>query len=590
MAAAGRLWSIDEVTPWNLHDAPRLRGDGRSVQGDDNDDNDDNEDNEEFATPMPSTPVSLIDEDTDATKEDAVPPFAVRRDLNKRVRLWQGHQFALHVDIATSTSTGGGTSDPDVQDAKLQLRVAFMRLLDAMRRRRHTDLHVIEPKGLIPAKLMLHTCAPRYSPRYHTAAENALSQCFRVFLETAAERGCRTVALGNHSRHGKMYPTRLAAHIAIRTIRRFMERVRNPFEAIVICTASHDEYVAFTDAMRCYFPRDEEEAIVSARSLTKIDVGDAIGEAWLPEREIQIKDAPAMKYDAGPSRTSSPRSGLSPATPDVRDIPIFGRRLYAASPLTPLGPSLGAGDETENPLEEDECDDSDVTFMSPAPAPDAERSKRLAHPLTESLPRRFDAHTCAVWRKKALCADLTIVHSMKIFHYAGTDLCGRKVLLFVGAHVKDASSHEVLFQCIREIEGIGDDNRFVIIYAYSGVCPRSGSPVSASSSPITSSRSHASSPLSLDFLVVLHSLIRPDQRRNLEAVLMLHPTLSLRTSVHLRQFGVGSIWRKVIFCNTLKDLSRFVDERHIQLPEFIRIEDETTATSRAAANAALAAA
>lgn len=569
-ASIDRLWEIDEITPWNVHDAPRIRGDVTCSSSS----------SPMQSTPLPFTSAALLD----CAKAEEVPPFTVRRDLNARVRLWQGHQFALHADVVTSTSTGGGASDPDVHDAKLQLRPAFSRILEALRRRRHTDLHIIAPKGLIPAQVMLHSCAPRYSPRYHTAAENALSQCFRVFLETAAERGCRTIALGNHSRHGKMYPTRLAAHIAIRTIRSFLERVKNPFEAIVICTASHNEYVAFRDIMRCYFPRDDEEAIVGARALTKIDVGDDIGEAWLPEREIQIKHAPVSSFGAGPSRSaasplspsSSPAlSSPAPATPEASEAAFFRTRPNAVSPLTPLSQD---GDNDAD------CRD-DEAFMSPAPAPDAERSKRLAHPLiTESLPRRINAHTRAVWSKRALCADLSEVNKMKIFNYAGTDLCGRKILLFVGAHVKNASCQEVLFQCIREIEGVGDDHKFIIIYAYSCIDARSV-PSSPSSSP--ASRAHAGNPLSLDFLSVMHSLLRAEQRCNLEAVLMLHASLSLRTAVHFRQFGVGSsLWRKVVFCSMLKDLWRFVDERHIQLPEFIRIEDRgVTRTSAVAAGA-----
>ena len=165
----------------------------------------------------------------------------------------------------------------------------------------------------------------------------------------------RSIAIGNHSRHGKAYPTRLAAHVAVRTLRRFMERGRGaPFESVVVCTASHEEYLAFGDVMRCYFPRDAEEAAVGAGLLSRADVGDEIGEAWLPERDIQIGGHP----DASAASTPG-----GPGTPDARDS-MFSSFRRSASPLTPL---------SQNVREEDLAS----AFMSPSPDPDAERSRAL---------------------------------------------------------------------------------------------------------------------------------------------------------------------------------------------------------------------
>ena len=151
--------------------------------------------------------------------------------------------------------------------------------------------------------------ATRYSVRYHTAAENALSQCVRSFLEEAAEHHYHTIALGNHSRHGHDrnedkkngsrnplaskrrrhgdYPTLLSAHVTARTIRRFLDKscrgsthidgrktkalsemsctsnidvisaanAQPVFDSVIICASSHEEYCALSDVLRYYFPR-----------------------------------------------------------------------------------------------------------------------------------------------------------------------------------------------------------------------------------------------------------------------------------------------------------------------------------------------
>lgn len=542
---------MEEIPRWCVHDRVRLQNEP-NAPGDDN-----------------ITIAGLDGEDGCRLKgEDAenIAPFEVRQDFNSRIRLWQGHQFMLHVDCATSTCTGGVVTDPDVQDSKLQLRQGMVRLLEALRRRRNADIHVIQTKGLIPAPVMLHCSAPRYSERYHTAAENALSQCYRVFLETATEHGVQSIAVGNHSRHGKSYPTRLAAHVAIRTVRRFMERVRCPLQSIVICTASHEEYMEFSSVMRYYFPRDEEEAARGASMLSRVDIGDELGEAWLPERDIQIRKAVDYGVKPGtalspecPNTASSTASTPGPATPDARDS-MFSSYRRCMTPLTPL---------SQNTQE----DDLSSAFMSLAPDPDAERSKVLVerHAIDRMSPR-FNAETRAIWRKKALCADLSVVSGMRIFHYAGVDLCGRKVLLFVGAHVKSVTFEELYYQCIREIEGVGDQ-KYVIVYACakttsSPSSPGEGLPTPPSST--ASSRMQGSNPLSLDFLYRLYSVLSAEKQRSLEAVIMVHASLGQRMAVQMRQLGIGTgLWRKTVFCKRLSDLWQYVDSRHVAIPDAV---------------------
>jgi O-acetyl-ADP-ribose deacetylase (regulator of RNase III) len=63
-----------------------------------------------------------------------------------------------------------------------------------------------------------------------------VSQChsYRSCLEVAAEAGLRSVALGSIHLASKGYPRVDAAHVSLRTIRRFLERYADTFECVVI--------------------------------------------------------------------------------------------------------------------------------------------------------------------------------------------------------------------------------------------------------------------------------------------------------------------------------------------------------------------
>lgn len=113
---------------------------------------------------------------------------------------------------------------------------------------------------------------------------------------------------------------------------------------------------------------------------------------------------------------------------------------------------------------------------------------------------------------------------------------------------------------------------------------------------IDTSKTHASL-LSLEFFHSLYCLLTDKQRQNLDAFLILQPSLTMRTSVSIR--GISSlssmamasisllprkitsankddkscshrsIYRKIILCAQLRDVWQYVDRKSIQLPEFI---------------------
>ncbi|KAG8383055.1 hypothetical protein BUALT_Bualt05G0144900 [Buddleja alternifolia] len=138
---------------------------------------------------------------------------------------------------------------------------------------------------------VIHTVGPKYAVKYHIAAENALSHCYRSCLELLIENGLQSIAVGCIYTEAKNYPREPAAHVAIRAVRRFLEKQSNKIHAVVFSTTTASDTEMYKRLLPLYFPRDkieEEMAILKFPA----DVGDENGETVISEREIRIKPLP----------------------------------------------------------------------------------------------------------------------------------------------------------------------------------------------------------------------------------------------------------------------------------------------------------
>ena len=82
---------------------------------------------------------------------------------------------------------------------------------------------------------LVHAVGPRYVDRYTNAAGSALHWCYRHALQLCHEHNLRTVALlPLHDEAKKGYPSADGAHVALRTLRRFLERQPAAFDIILL--------------------------------------------------------------------------------------------------------------------------------------------------------------------------------------------------------------------------------------------------------------------------------------------------------------------------------------------------------------------
>ncbi|XP_066400531.1 uncharacterized protein [Miscanthus floridulus] len=306
--------------------------------------------------------------------------FPVDHEINSKIYLWRGHPWSLEVDAVVNST------NENLDEA--------------------------------------HS-----SPGLHAATGTGLAE------ECATLGGCRTgmakmtnaydlpasIATGCIYTEAKNYPRELAAHVAIRTVRRFLEKQKDKITAIVFCTISSSDTEIYKRLLPLYFPRDKQEEEIAALKLPA-DVGDENGETVIDERKIRIKPLPA-----GAANSKTP-------IPTLADIPLPDSRLTRRRNSFKLDSYL------------------DPAFMSIIKNPDLRRKEQweksaqankglnLANMLgfgdlgspPLSAAEEYSLHSR--YLAKANSMNLSDVAEMKIIYRGGVDSEGRPVMVVVGAH------------------------------------------------------------------------------------------------------------------------------------------------------------
>ena len=102
--------------------------------------------------------------------------------------------------------------------------------------------------GKLPAKYVFHAVGPVYRDGRHGEAE-LLAGCYRKCLELAEERGVRTISFPAISTGIYGYPQRDAAEIAIREVRRHLERPDTTVERVVFVLFGKAAYEVYREML-----------------------------------------------------------------------------------------------------------------------------------------------------------------------------------------------------------------------------------------------------------------------------------------------------------------------------------------------------
>ncbi|OVA00727.1 CRAL-TRIO domain [Macleaya cordata] len=463
--------------------------------------------------------------------------FPVDHEINSKIYLWRGNPWNLEVDAvvnSTNENLDEAHSSPGLHAAAGPGLAEECATLGGCR----TGMAKVTNAYDLPARRVIHTVGPKYAVKYHTAAENALSHCYRSSLELLIENGLQSIAMGCIYTENKNYPREPAAHVAIRTVRRFLEKQKDKITAVVFCTITSSDTEIYKRLLPLYFPRDKHEEEVALSKLPA-DVGDENGETTIDERKIRIKPLPAVT-------PAIPKPPTARADPPVCDIGLTMRRNTSHLDLY-----------------------LDPAFMSIIKDPDQRRKEQweksaqarsgfncakllgfgdLGGPPL-SAAEEYSLHSR--YLAKANSLSLSEIAEMKIIYRGGVDSEGRPVMVVVGAHF--------LLRCL-------DLERFVL-YVVKEFEPLIQKPYT-----IVYFHSAASLQLQPDlgWMRRLQQILGRKHQRNLHAIYILHPTFGLKTAIlALQMFVDGEAWKKVVYVDRLLQLFRYVPREQLTIPDFV---------------------
>jgi O-acetyl-ADP-ribose deacetylase (regulator of RNase III) len=146
------------------------------------------------------------------------------------------------VNAANSTLMGGGGVDGAIH------RKGGPRILEECKRIRATEWPdglptgkaVITSGGNLKAKYVIHTVGPIWLGGFQMESE-LLKQAYKNTLKLAASKGLKTIAFPSISTGAYGYPVEEASHIALTTIKAFLEK-EDRFERVILVLFSERNF------------------------------------------------------------------------------------------------------------------------------------------------------------------------------------------------------------------------------------------------------------------------------------------------------------------------------------------------------------
>lgn len=471
---------------------------------------------------------------TESSINGMVSRFPVDHEINSKIYLWRGQPWNLEVDAvvnSTNENLDEAHSSPGLHAAAGPGLVEECATLGGCR----TGMAKVTNAYDLPARRVIHTVGPKYAVKYHTAAENALSHCYRSCLELLIENGLKSIAMGCIYTEAKNYPREPAAHVAIRTVRRFLEKQKDKITAVVFCTTTSSDTEIYKRLLPLYFPRDKHEEEVAISKLPA-DVGDENGETIIDERKIRIKPLP--------KKTAS-RPPQAPAELPTGDVGLVRRNShYLDSYLDPAFMSLIKDPDQRRKEQWEKTAQAQSGWNC---------AKMLGFgdlggpPL--SAAEEYSLHSR--YLAKANSLNLSEIAEMKIVYRGGVDSEGRPVMVVVGAHF--------LLRCL-------DLERFVLYVV------KEFEPLIQKSYSIVYFHSAASLQLQPDlgWMRRLQQILGRKHQRNLHSIYVLHPTFHLKATIFALQLFVDNVvWKKVVYVDRLLQLFKYVPREQLTIPDFV---------------------
>ncbi|XP_075053582.1 ganglioside-induced differentiation-associated protein 2 [Mixophyes fleayi] len=339
------------------------------------------------------TDVPLGNDDSSMCRESTVDsgicsPFPYREDINRKVILWRGDVALLNCTAVVNTSNETLTDKNPVSDSIY--RYAGPELQEDVQKLKgcRTGEAKLTKGYNLAARYIIHTVGPKYKSKYRTAAESSLYSCYRNVLQLAKEQAMSSVGFCVISSQKRCYPLEDATHIALRTVRRFLEAHGAALERVLFAVTDNEE-ATYLRLLPLYFPRSlwEEQC---ALLLLPPDIGNNDGEPVVPERQIRISEKPGVHED-----DSEEDEGLG------RDLSLIGSHAFARM-------------------------EGDV---------DKQRRLALQGQMSGATLQKQHQRNYNRWLSRARTEDLSDIAALKALYQSGLDNYGRTIIVVVGRNI-----------------------------------------------------------------------------------------------------------------------------------------------------------
>ena len=170
---------------------------------------------------------------SEEVKERGIVKLSEIPDVEKNIKLWQGDITRLEVDAIVNAANSALLGcfiplhrciDNAIHSAAgLQLRDACKKISDG---NEPTGKAKITPAFNLPSKFVIHTVGPiiPINREPNQTEKNLLASCYESCLKIAAEKNLRSIAFCCISTGEFHFPNKLAAEIAVETVRKFLSK------------------------------------------------------------------------------------------------------------------------------------------------------------------------------------------------------------------------------------------------------------------------------------------------------------------------------------------------------------------------------
>ena len=168
------------------------------------------------------------------TADKGITDIASLSPIRSGLYLWQGDITTLRCDAIVNAANSGLTGcyvpnhrciDNAIHTyAGVELRLACAELMARQGHPEPTGQAKITPAFNLPCRYVLHTVGPIIYGAVTEKDRALLASCYRACLELAAERNLESVAFCCISTGEFHFPNALAAEIAVKTVREFLQK------------------------------------------------------------------------------------------------------------------------------------------------------------------------------------------------------------------------------------------------------------------------------------------------------------------------------------------------------------------------------